>query len=254
MEIRKYPFYQNPPVVEVIAEFTFEGSELKPPWSEAVGRTFLKRVVPDAHALEELAEQRLEFTREGPSLGQRVVHKMRARNRTNGRVVQIGSDFVACHILRQNQAYDFGNLLALVSEVLLAYHEEFQPVRLRRMGLWYVDIIEIPQRQINLEKYFNVGIKLPGTDVSVNRFDFRVLINPDADPRKILDLHMQDVKPVEADICKFRFDWHLVEDLDRQVEAAEWLGDARRQLETWFELALTQECKELFRPVQGGES
>jgi uncharacterized protein (TIGR04255 family) len=243
--------YKKPPVVEVICELSFEGSQGKPPWSAEIAKTFLQRAVPEQLQLEVLPEK-VEFTPEGFRFQE--IARMRAREKSGGCAVQVGNDFLACHVLRTKEPYSFAKLCELVDKVLPIYYEVFCPNRVVRMGLWYVDFITIPEPNPSLDDYFRIGVRLPRPDATVTTFDFRVVLDLDtATHKKFLDLHVQDASASAQDGCKFRIDWHLVEDLAEETSVRTWLGNANDVLYSWFEESLTPKCLKLFEPIGEGE-
>ena len=242
--------YRNPPVIEVICELGFEGSQTKPPWSGDIGRKFLRKVVPSQEQVEVLPES-LEFTPEGIRF--KDVARMRIRDKNGRYAVQVGRDFLACHLLRHDEPYEFGHVVEHVLAVLPVYTEFFEPARVNRMGLWYVDQIKIPGTGFRLEDYFNLGVKLPGNIVTISCFDVRVVISLRDEPsNRVLDLHVQDIGGDPEEHARFRLDWHLVEDLTTDIQVTDWLQAAHKELNVWFEESLTPRCRALFGPVKGG--
>ena len=246
---RGFPSLGNPPVVEVIAEVVFQSSSSKRPWSGDVAKEALTRIAgPDAKA-EVLARQTLEFTEEGrPERISTEVLRMRGTYPDRRKGVQVGNDFLACHYLRRGERYDFREMLLLVEDALPKYKEFLEPGPISRLGLWFVDIVNIPARKVDLDEYFRLGIKFPSEirEPTLHGFDVRTVIELEREGR-VLDLHFQDVKIPGLETSRFRVDWHLVEQVVAP-DVTSWLTDAEAELNRWFFTTMAPKAIELFGP------
>lgn len=130
------------------------------------------------------------------------------------------------------------------------YVSEIHPVQVTRLALRYINVIEIPEKMFELEKYLAEPPKTPeGLPSIMEEFLSRVVIGfPEFDAKAIITQAPQpstspDVSSILLDIDVFR----LVNLLPNSQDIWTILGKLRDLKNMIFEKYITGKTKELFR-------
>ena len=131
-----------------------------------------------------------------------------------------------------------------------AYREVASPRSIHRIGLRYINTIELAGSGIDLEDYFEfrpyVGPNLPRT---IGPFAMSVQL-PFENSRDVLNLQMVSQAGVLSDITTIilDLDYFLVKSGEVELdEAFEWIDIAHTHIEDIFEASITEQLKQKFR-------
>jgi len=152
--------YRNPPIQEAICEVHFELSEplslqkielLKPVWSESYPD---QKVVQERSVNFHLSPEGLQ-TKEG-NLGHRLICK----SADGKRLVQLSGLFIAI-----NQLSPYAGWEELFRDTILERCDNLQkvigPLRFKRVGLRYINRIDVPQVPLNWGEWFKLKLPAP---------------------------------------------------------------------------------------------
>ncbi|MGB4727910.1 MAG: TIGR04255 family protein [Thermogutta sp.] len=242
--------YKNSPIDEAVCEFRVTPDT---PWDIAVPGLFYDKVKGTFANREQRLFQEVELT-QGP---QSIQHQVRTSERimlfTDDRkkLVQLGPRFMSVNVLRPYPSWNA--FRALIELAWKGLQEAVGVTGLERIGLRYVNRVELPGEVVNVEEYFEfypfVGKSLPQKLTSFfirAEFPFsegqdccRVQLTrfPNSTEGKtsiILDLDYFLAKPRAVDV----------------VQALDWVEVAHTRVEEMFEGCIRDPLRKLFEEVK----
>jgi len=181
----------------------------------------------EAHVIE--TTQRMQFFRED-----------------NKALVQIGPDRLSINHLRPYPKWV--EFKPLILDVLRNYVATAAPKGFKRIGLKYVNKIEIKEKVLDLKEYFKFFPTIPENIPKNNEgFQLRIEIPYGERDRLLLTLGSID-SPDEVSSVLLDLDFILIAPESILVEgAAEWLEEAHNNIEYVFEACITDKCRNLFK-------
>ncbi len=238
--------YSNPPIVEVVAEFRFIPLE---PWDLTVPGLVYDRLraqfprkrllkVLEGEAAAEAAGIRQEF---------RLTDRMQFLREDEKAFVQVGPDLLAVNHLAPYPTWE--GFVPLVQDALRAYVVVVQPKGFRRIGLRYINQLEIPGETVDLDQYLNfrpfVGSGLP-------QFWHGFILGievPFDEERDMLRLQLTTIESRAAGITSLLLDmdYYLARTEGVVLDTAfDWLEHAHTRVQGVFEGCLTDKLRSLF--------
>lgn len=243
--------YKNPPIVEAICEFQFEDSswDLATPGLvyEKVRNTFpirrqAERVTVNISASPE------QF---GPQFG--TVSLMQFIRKDEKALLQIGSHLLSVSVLKPYPSWP--RFLPLIKRGFNAYRDVVVPKGIHRIGLRYINHIEVPDQGVKLEDFFEfrpyVGPNLPQ---DFGTFALGVQM-PYEKGRDILHVQLASLPRSDASIDKatvlLSLDYFLLKPAEVSLEEAfTWVDIAHSHIEEAFEACLTGNLRHSFKEVK----
>ena len=150
--------YRNPPVVEALCEIYFAESS----WDDTVPGAFYERIKSDfpVKRRREIQEAQITMGPDTASAGvQRLPPWMQFRTEEGNLMIQVAENLVVVNQLLPYRHFE--NWEPIIYETLNVYNEVALPERIVRMGLRYINRIEIPGTIIAMEDYFTIYPNLP---------------------------------------------------------------------------------------------
>jgi uncharacterized protein (TIGR04255 family) len=161
----------NPPIVEVGIGFQFEPDPEKQPWDLPVAVPFVELFKDSMPYLEVVKNEEIRIEKRSPQgvpeviSGKSSLDHVRAHDEEERQWLEAGNDRMAYRLLRGGKEYPgFESVLEKALEILGRYVQHFRPTAVRRAILNYLDIVKVPApagEAIELEDYFQLGVKLP---------------------------------------------------------------------------------------------
>lgn len=147
--------YRNPPVIEALCEFRFEPGQ---PWDLAVPGLVYEKIRDDFPKRRQARVLEARITARPSEVGQEILttDRMQFLRKDEKALIQVGRDLLAVNHLRPYPSWQA--FLPLIRQGLSAYREAAHPSGLSRVGLRYINRIEIPGPSIKLEDYFDFGL------------------------------------------------------------------------------------------------
>jgi uncharacterized protein (TIGR04255 family) len=241
--------YASPPVAEALAELYFEGSS----WDVTTPGSFYERVkdrFPKKARLEQIglevelgpgvANARMDGT------GGRAVFK----NEDETRLVQVGADTLVVNQLPQYPHFEAWRDVLL--EMLPIYREVAAPTTIVRLGMRYINRIEIAQAYVQMEDFFRVYPEMP-PEIGLAHGDFLVRLQiPARVPGHTILLTFGKAPTNEPSSHAFVLDLYDVIPLDGPGSfdmIEQRLNEAHENIEWVFEHAITDATRAIFGEV-----
>ena len=238
--------YADPPVVEALCEVYFDSSR----WDDTVPGRFFDRAQTIGFTEKEPVQRHeaqihLDAV-SGPSAVVRQDTRMRFRNADRTRVVQVEPDLVVVNQLRPYPT--FADWSPTVVAVARTYAELAEARGVSRIGLRYINRIDLPGSRVDLSEWFLVAPRLPSAwQDTAGSFLVRV-------ERKVaegMDLILTfGSAPSKVGESSFMLDLYAVHTL-RAVSSVEslppLLEDAHSCIESVFEGSITEALRTRFR-------
>lgn len=241
--------YPKPPVVEAICEFRFKKNELEWDWTipgliyNQIKESFpIKRTqnqhdvgfeVPDGDA--------------SPMVHAQVTRRMQFVSQDEKSLVQAGPHLLSINHLAPYPGWP--EFSKLIKRILDVYRDVAQSTELERIGLRYINRLEIPEAKVTLEDYISAVPSVPeGIPDNLIRWGQRIDI-PYPTENGILMLQTASLNPQNQGRIVFLLDidFKTINAADlSQTMAIAWVDKAHRILETAFEASITDKTRSLF--------
>ena len=239
--------YKNSPISEAVCEFQFGQDS---PWDFTVPGLVYEKVRNTFPNRSQIARVTMGIVANegeiGPQFG--AVPVMRFTRKDEKAHIQIAPHLLSIHHLRPYSSWQ--EFLPLILDAFQAYREVASPRSIHRIGLRYINTIELAGSSIDLEDYFEfrpyVGPNLPRT---IGPFAMSVQL-PFENSRDVLNLQMVSQAGVLSDITTIilDLDYFLVKSGEVELdEAFEWIDIAHTHIEDIFEASITEQLKQKFR-------
>jgi len=243
--------YANPPIVEVVCELRASPDSK---WDLTIPGLIYEELKDNFPNKEQRVVQEIELQKqEFNNIQQLLRSDERAMFFSPDRktFVQVGNRLLAINRLKPYILWN--ELKPKIENAFYAFRKSTEINGLQRIGLRYINRIEITDKQIRLEEYLNfrpfLGGKLPQNLVS---FVVGCLI-PFSDGRDICKLQISDVIPDKDSNSSFLLDidYYLNKPLAVPLsEVLEWMELAHQNIEEMFEACITDQLREFFGEVK----
>ncbi len=238
--------YANPPVLEAVCQFQFKETD---PWDWTVPGLIYDRIKGTFPVKRQENAIQISVTQGKPAeaVSSGAITKMQFLREDSSALVQVQP-----HVLTVNQLKPYPEwpaFKALILEQLHVYTDVAKEQQLTRIGLRYINRIEIPAAKFELEQYFVALPSVPaGIPDTFGSFLMQVEI-PHDDPSMTLRLAVGSLPPSAADQSAVMLDLDMVTDQAPNIDGvAAWLDTAHDRLETVFDKSLTEKThKELLK-------
>ena len=240
--------YKNSPIIEAVCEFRFAPSLSWDPTIPGVIYEKIKDIFPKKRRVQ---IQEFTFTAEEKGMKQEVKTSERAQflHEEEKIFMQVGQDVLSVHHLKPYSSWS--NFYTFIVKAFNTYREIANPTGIQRIGLRYINRMEIPKEPIEIEGYFNfrpyIGENMPQEISSI----FSGAVFNFEGGKHLMKVQLKDIpmsKP-STGLSAFIFDMDYftaspgsvnIEDIEN------WLNIAHERIEKIFEEALTEETKKLF--------
>lgn len=242
--------YANPPLVEAVCEFRFTPDTQ---WDMTIPGLVYEKLKDEFPRREQRLFQEIELI-QGPDglqrqirTSERIVFLMEDRKT----FVQIGPRLLAINCLAPYPTWaGFKPKIVKAFEALM---DTTDVKGLQRVGLRYINLIEIPSSQIKLEDYFQfylfLGPELPQVMVNfIVGCEFRY-----AHDRDLCRVQLITTPSGSSERPAFTLDidYFLAQPKGiKPEEVAEWVEQAHNEIEQIFEGCITDRLRELFQEVK----
>lgn len=246
--------YRNPPVIEAVCEFRFEPG---PPWDWTIPGLVYERVKQDFPKKRQQNILEMEARTEGDLFSQVMkggIARVLFLRDDERALIQVSPDLLAVNQLRPYSNWQ--SFKAIIERALAVYRDVAAPVGFRRIGLRYINRIEVPQQSVRVEEYLRSFPQIPpGIPRLMSAWAQRVEI-PFEEEGGLLILQAGSIRE------EVQTDTAFLLDLDFSTlhaeavsldSAVEWLEKAHSAVERVFEACITPKARELFQEVSGDE-
>lgn len=242
--------YRNPPVAEAVCAFTFASST---PWDMTIPGRLYELVREDYPHTEPLTVAQVTVDLTGQRISQQQQPGVRFLTEDRHGIVQLGPDQLSIH--RVNKYQGWTNFRPQILRMLDLYRQIANPIAATRIGLRYVNHVELPKGQIEFDDYFNVMPRVPEPiPQSFAAFLAQIQIpyggNDQQPPESLLRVLFGTAQPEQSEQLRFILDLDMatvdvaVPPLDT---AMDWLDTAHARLDEAFTAAFTDKThREIF--------
>ncbi len=239
--------YSRPPIVEALCEFQFIPRQ---PWDMTIVGLFYEKIKEEFPEKQQQTTFEIDFRKKEGGVEQKVGSSPRmqflSKNKTI--LVQTGPDLLVVNHLKPYPTWH--KFYPIILKNLKQYQEIARPKSFKRIGLRYINKIEIAEKSVELADYFNyypfLPEKLPQTHET---FNVRVGI-PFVEGRDRLLLTLASTSSKKPDSIAFVLDLDYVMVSPEKVEiekTEEWIEEAHTEIEKGFEACITEKCRDLFK-------
>ena len=255
-EMTKRAQYKSPPIREALCELAFVPDR---PWNATIpGKVHIR--IQDAYGGEPQQQSVMEThvdTQPGqrPNVSYREgLRRIQLPTADGTRLVAIGENVLSVHMLQPYQAGDdlsktgWVEFRSRISEALDAYWEVAQPNGVNRIGLRYVNAVEIQGQDIVVTDYIRSGPQnISGLPNKMINFASRDEYLYDDGVRLIISQGV--APPSKPDSASMLLDIDLIWSSDKSLDREDALAtadDLRGRERTIFELLITDKAREVF--------
>ena len=240
--------YEKSPIVEAVCEFRFDPA---PEWDLTIpGLVYehLRDQFPtkrNRYGLPvELGEVFAEETLKELYKQARI---MQFVSEDEHSLVQLGHHFLSVNQLRPYQSWE--RFRSLIEVGLNAYWEVAKPTKFTRIGLRYINRIDIPEKEAQSNEYLNAYPVVPEPAGQKNYSWLQRIELPYKDQDAVLILHVGTINHAEHDADPFMLDLDFSTQQHPPVisEVFTWLHQAHDHLEEMFESSITDKTRELIK-------
>lgn len=241
--------YKHPPVIEALCEIQFEQNT---PWTLTIPGLLYEQVRGQFPKQREALRLNLGFSSTQGTLSQEVgtTPLIQFLRNDEKALIQVGPYLLAINHLVPYPTW--AEFLPMIEQGFQAYRQVAEPTTIRRIGLRYINRIEIPGERLQLEDYLEfypfVGKALPEDFGS-----FIVGIQaPYEDARDSLQIQLTTVvsQTPHTIALLLDIDYFLVQpgaiDLGNLPQ---WIADAHDRVEQAFEGCIKEPLRQLFEEV-----
>lgn len=239
--------YKNPPIVEALSEFQFISGQ---PWDFTIHGIFYEKINSEFPDKQQQMGIGIRVKQEAGAIQHEVLQssdRMQFYRKDKTALVQVGPDLLTVNYLKPYPTWEV--FKPLILDNLNKYIAVAQPKGFKRIGLRYINKIDIPEKQIELPHYFNYYPHIPdGVPQTYDVLNVRVEIPHKEDRDRVL-LTIVNTIPERPDVLSFLLDLDYVMILPEKVaieQAGEWLEQAHEVIEETFEACITDKCRNLF--------
>lgn len=242
--------YNNPPIVEVVCEFRFTSN---PSWDAAVPGLIYAQLSTDYPKRKRLRafESQVNPAQGGFQQQVQMADRVQFFREDEKAFIQIGTDFLAINHLAPYLSWE--EFRPIVRQGFKAYQDIAKPTGLIRVGLRYINVIELAGEKISLKDYFKFHPEFGRVIPEVAEFIMGA-VSPFENGRDALRLQMTNADEVNANEVKAHvlhilldMDYFLAQPQSVPIEnALDWVDSAHDHILATFETCLTDNLREIF--------
>ncbi|MDP2897305.1 MAG: TIGR04255 family protein [bacterium] len=242
--------YAKPPIVEAVCEFRLTGDTQ---WDPTIPGLVYEIIRDDFPKKELKVVRDIDITQTKEGLRQEVRTTERAwfLAEDGKTFVQIGPHLLAVNYL--NPYPGWATFTPVIEKGLRALVATLDVKGLERIGLRYINRIEIPGPSVNLEQHFAFRPFLGnGLPQNMNGFVLSCLL-PFADGRDLCRLGLTTAAPDRPDMAPFILDLDYFLAKPRTIsvtQALEWVEAGHQKVVDVFEGCITDRLRETFEELR----
>ena len=239
--------YRKPPVVEALCEIHFADST----WDDTIPGAFYERIKHEFPRKQQREIQQAQITLgEGTASAgvQMLPPWIQFVSHSGNKMVQVAENLLVVNQLRPYRHFDEWE--RAVYKALKEYKSAASPQRVSRIGIRYINRIEIPGTRVSMEDYFTIYPQLPASLGNTHRsFLVRVEV-PQADQGHTVLITFGTSEPPQAtgDKLLFMLDLYDIAELNMRPDESELRAQIRQAHDNVvraFEDSITNRLRDL---------
>ncbi|BCL81874.1 TIGR04255 family protein [Ktedonobacteria bacterium brp13] len=240
--------YMKPPLIEAVCDFKFSSLQ---PWDWTIPGLFYEEIRDSFPYKEQLNTIETKIDQDQGQFIQQSIPKLQFSNEARNVVIQIAPDSLSIHLLPPyNSWIDFKEH---IFEYLHAYQKAAHPSGLISVALRYINHVEIPLNEAELEEYFSV---LPQVPAPIPQIFPSFLLNVDipyTSPSSALRITFGTIIPKLENSSAYVLDlnmYSLSDAIPSDAHIIDWLEAAHEHIEEAFTASFTEKThSEIFGEV-----
>lgn len=239
--------YKNPPIIEAVCEFRLTPDT---DWDLTIPGLLYEKLQDEFPKKQARAVQSLKISTDPEGMQQEIRQEQRIALLTEDgkRFVQLGPHLLSINCLSPYPSWDGFN--PFIERAFSTLTETLDIKGLERIGLRYVNLIEIPHQPVRIEDYFQfypfLGADLPQ---EIGGFSIRCVF-PFVDGRDSCRVQLRQTAPRDSNSTAFILDLDYSLSKPRGIRANEslkWIGEAHQKVEEIFEGAINDRLRSIFQ-------
>ena len=241
--------YENPPVVEAICEFRFEPSQ---PWDWTIPGLVYDKVKSEFPRKRQRNVVEVEMQAEQHHVAQRVkggVAQMQFLRDDERALIQVGPDLLTVNHLKPYPKWSIYQ--AMIVNALQVYRQVANPRGLERIGLRYINRMEVPGPAFEIEDYIQAVPRVPQPMPQAFRLFIQRVEIPFERANGLLILQSALGVPEEnKSALMLDLDFGTLDARSMTLDAVmDWVRQAHDEVENAFEACITPQARALFKEV-----
>ena len=242
--------YQLSPITEAVCEFRFEPSQ---PWDSTILGLVYDRLKSEFPKKKQQLGFQVELRASSDPIQQMATPspRMQFLSEDERSLVQLATDLISVNKLKPYQNWE--SFKETIVKSLKAYTAISQPKGIRRIGLRYINRIDIPEDQVKIEDYISAVPSLPEPIPQVyETWVLRVEI-PFREHGGILVVQSGSVREAGKDGITFLLDLDFIVQRAETIalnSAGEMIEIAHNEVEKAFEACITDKTRALFKEIK----
>ncbi len=244
--------YKNAPITEVICEFQFETES---PWDLAVPGLIYERIRDDFPKRRQRAiyEVSVQTSRQGTQQQLKSINRAQFLREDEKALIEVGQvdeNLISIHHFKPYPSWE--KYRPLIKIGFNAY-KIVNPTKVRRIGLRYINRIQLPFQKVTLRDYFNfrpyIGKSLPQ---DIGLFIVGIII-PFENFRDHLKLQFTTTSSESSEITPFIIDLDYFTAQPEKVlisDTLNWVETAHNNIEKTFEGCITDKLRQIFEEAK----
>lgn len=242
--------YRNPPIIEAVCEFRFSSDT---PWDDNISDTLFNSIKDDFPIQESRQNARIKVKSTGKQIEPEIViaDKSIFLSRDRKNVIQIGPRLIAISCLKPYQSWEkFQPNIKYAFEIIC----KITDIKgINRIALLYIDKIDLPADQIDIEEYFKfypcLGSDLPDKFVNfIVGCDFSFAKKRDMCRLKLTKA-MPEIKGGSAFLLTSEY-YLAKRNTVAKEDAMNWVENAHVELKRIFQGCITEKLEDYFTEVK----
>lgn len=239
--------YHNAPIIEVVCEFIFTPNS---PWDLALPGLIYERL---RNTFEKRTQETIVAVEVTPGISNtlpafRTEERIRLTQADEQAFIILGKHSISIHHVKPYPSWE--KFFPLIRQAFESYTSVAEPVGIHRIGLRYINRIEVDGGRVEPSEYFSLYPYVgPGLPEDYSEFATRVLF-PYQGGRDLLKVELASGKPDRPNtmVSFLDLDYILAQpDSIEPNDAMAWIVDAHNHIENVFEESITNRLREQFR-------
>lgn len=246
--------YSNSPLFEALCEFQFEPNQ---PWDWTIPGLVYDRVKKEYPKKKQQnvieMEARVEQNELMPSIKKGGVARLQFLREDETALIQIGQNLLVVNQLRPYPTW--GKFQEMIKSGLAIYRDVANPKALKRIGLRYINRLEIPEAEVRIEDYILAVPTIPELIPQVFATWIQRVEIPFEDSNGLMVMQSGLIKHEEPNKVVFLLDLDFIILDVRKIKlenATDWLEKAHDAVEKTFEVCITDKSRALFKEMKNG--
>ncbi|MGB8219888.1 MAG: TIGR04255 family protein [Methanoregula sp.] len=242
--------FKNPPIVEAICEFRFS-KETK--WDPTIPGLLFEKLNGEYPLKESRIGQELQVKADQKGIRHRVIPSQRAVFLTENRLslIQLGENVLSVNCLKPYPGWE--HFQPRIRKTYDTFRGITEVKGIDRVALVYVDKIEIPGSQIEMEEYFNFLPRL-GAGLPQSYANFLVGCEiPYNKDRDICKLQLTTAMPEDKKTSAFLLTTEYFLAKKRSItplDVPTWIEEAHQEIDTLFKGCITEKLGDIFGRIE----